>query len=256
MATSVCPMCDRPVHGAVLCQACTDALAHALRQVPGLIRDLDVTISRQDRVTPGRASRGGDPALRVDTIEARDVLEDTIRAWAAVLGEEGEQPYGLVPTLAVWLSLQARTIRLRDWAGTMADEVHAAITQAQRAIDRPSAGIRIRCHVCASRVTLDPDQELVTCRMCGQWGTISWWRSQVAPETLTPMTAAQVIDWVREAHHLTVTREQLRQWVHRGHLTPIGHQHGDRGQPASLYDAADVALLAQARHSPRQAART
>src|SRR3954469_11779790 len=88
-----CPVatCDRPRPGnAHICGACAGQLERDLGDIPGLVDQLDVTLSRQ---ASGGAGGGSERPLPFDprASEALDGLRTTLVGWTRVLLEAYEE---------------------------------------------------------------------------------------------------------------------------------------------------------------------
>src|SRR5690242_11076732 len=92
---AACAVCSAPTGDAgALCRTHTEKLVEDLRDVPHLVDELDITITRQDRVTTGsRVGRSAERPLAFNehAAEKRSELWTTLHAWAldaAKLGED------------------------------------------------------------------------------------------------------------------------------------------------------------------------
>src|SRR5207253_6855693 len=68
-----CPLDGKPVHDqAAICAACTADLTQALAEMPALLDDLDLTLSRQTALGERHGGRSSEKALPYD-VRASDV---------------------------------------------------------------------------------------------------------------------------------------------------------------------------------------
>lgn len=205
-----CGVCGAPSgDGLWLCIIHTDNLERDLRGVEDLVRELDITLTRQDRVNPANAiGRSAERPLAWNENAAakRFELWATLNAWAldtAKLDEDDRDQLDAVPNedtpgVAGWLIRNLSTLRRHPEAGTAVDEINDAIWGARRAIDRPAAATRFRAGPCPELVTLDtgtdefthcdgdvwafipidPDElAYLRCQACSSgWDTTQWMR--------------------------------------------------------------------------------
>lgn len=185
--TDGCQVCTAPTGDAGrLCRTHTDDLARELRSVRNLAADLEVTISRQDRIAPER--HGGRSAekpmpFNAHASEKATVLNATTNAWAldvSRLGEDERDPlaehhYSDTAAVAAWLARNLSTLRQHPEAGQAYDEVTHAIREARQAVDRPRelvfAGQCLEEYddgqVCREDLYAARGKTTATCRVCG-----------------------------------------------------------------------------------------
>ncbi len=121
------------------------ALVAILRTIPGLVEDLAVTVTRQDRLTTGRPriSTGEQEQplpFNVNASDAGDYLHFVLAQWARlVLDQRGLEYDGTDATtsVAAWLDRNIISLAMTEGAETALDEIRAAVSQATRACDRP-----------------------------------------------------------------------------------------------------------------------
>jgi len=153
--------------GLWLCIIHTDALERDLRSVEDLVRELDITLTRQDRMNAANSvGRSAEKPLvwNENAAAKRFELWATLNAWAleaSKLGEDDRDRLAAVPAedtpgVAAWLIRNLPTLRRHPEAGTAVDEIGDAIHGARRAIDRPAAATRFRAGPCPELVTTDP----------------------------------------------------------------------------------------------------
>lgn len=92
MNAPLCGNCDRPTtDGTQLCPMCSASLSEALYSCPGLLEDLHVTLTKQDRLTAavGHRSKPAETPLpvRFDITRVIDALGDEVTTWARDLVE-------------------------------------------------------------------------------------------------------------------------------------------------------------------------
>ena len=144
-----CAICSSPSgDDGRLCRTHTDQLAADLAGVPDLVAELQVTLTRQDRVAAEKhGGRSSTRPLPWNEHAAQRAFElgATLNAWAldtSQLAEDerdplAEQHHTDTPAIARWLGRNLRTLRQHQDAGQAHDEITDAIHEARRAIDRP-----------------------------------------------------------------------------------------------------------------------
>ncbi len=134
------PQCDRPAAGGFLCGSCLATLRRDLEAVPDLLADLEVTVSRQDKLADpsGRSTDERPLPLRPGPLEARDTLTATLGAWThhvAARTGTGTRVFGAQAS-ALWLLADLDVVRSDPDAGQLADEIGFAVVTARRAVDK------------------------------------------------------------------------------------------------------------------------
>lgn len=206
MTGPLCRACGR-MTDASLCSSCAGDLARALRTVPELLDDLEVTLIRADRL--GDAGRGGEqPVPFKDTVPAAlwdlgNVLttwtRDIARSRGLVVSApaRARRPARAIPPgaradehgrpamntnppdpafesvrfSAEWLADHIGDIRALhgdEDAGQAHDEITDAIASTRRVIDRPATRVFVgACDECGADLFGVPDRDRASCRACG-----------------------------------------------------------------------------------------
>jgi RNase P/RNase MRP subunit POP5 len=233
---------------AYLCHPETAALATDLRAVPDLLRELEVTTTRQARISaPARGN--GDKPLPIDmrASDAATQIRTVLHGWARCLLEEIPEPHGIEddPRLpaaersartflrhdwaaevdaqwaaagrdaAGWLEGNMADVRRQEWAGELAQELRRARENAEHAIDRPES--RLYAGPCGNPDSDPPcqatlwaaiDATEVTCRTCGHVWDVEQRRDQ--------LIAAAKDEWLD-----TVRVASLVSLMTRQRITPV-----------------------------------
>jgi hypothetical protein len=168
-----CPAehCDRPAPGTqTICGACESDLRRALADVPDVLGDLDVTLSRQT----SRMGHGGhgEPPLAFDerASEVGYVLRSALAGWVRQLQETEpeEWPDDTAQSMAEWLSARLQRLVRHPAAEEAHGEIVTAVRAAERVTDRPAerqfAG---RCPACGEPLYAKPGASAVQCRAEG-----------------------------------------------------------------------------------------
>lgn len=252
--------CGAPTgDGTTLCRACTTRLAADLDQVTWLERELTTVLARQ-AVYGDRAGRrpSTDHPLPYDprASEAAWVLRDTLTNVARAIAPEPtpERPQTAAdgPSPSDWtdslgadlsaariarsLSERIDTIRRHPEAYLLADEVHAAVTQARRVIDRPPAKWYAGRCPCETDLYARPGAASVRCTGCGTTYDVAARRAELLATVEDRLATATEIARALTALATPITPAAIRGYAHRGRLTPRGTTVD--GRP--LYRVGDV----------------
>lgn len=121
------------------------ALVAILDEVPALVEDLTIAITRQDRLSGGgpKTRNGSDEQplpLSVEAMEASDLLTDTLASWVRHTTEQRAMHYTQPCTAlhyAAWLKRWHVALAMSPGSDEALDEIRYAVRQARRATDRP-----------------------------------------------------------------------------------------------------------------------
>lgn len=254
---AVCASCTRPVQNGYLCTSCTESLVDDLKRVEPILVDLEVTRTRQDRISEGGVRTGHGTLLpwKEHASEAYWVLASTVLVWVRLVVERiGHDPVDSVGDDPVswsgWLARHINGLRLLPVAGECADEIGNALDLAEHAIDRPPVlvyvgpcgGTLAEIGECAIDLYAYSGADTVTCPGCGADHDMAQRRIYLlgkARDRLAPLSTISraLSTWMDRP----ITQAALRGYVHRGRLLRKGVDR--RGN--DLYrvgDAADVVV--------------
>lgn len=250
--------------GAVICPGCARRTQILLREINApadLLRELDVTISRQSVMRPdgdseqcpdGCTHAADDPGcvagVRVDVdtraSDARRALVDVLARWAARWAAETTIRATHAPTVAALMSsprghasllARIRDLPGRAWAADMAAEVAAAVDAAWRAVDRPpDVKVVGRCG-CGAALYATEHVSGARCRHCGTVTVVADARRAALAESSELLPASDL------AAALHVPGGTVKSWVGRGALVRVRYDLS--GRP--LYRVSDGAVLAR-----------
>lgn len=261
-----CAACREPVADTgVICHGCTRKLALLLRDVPALIRDLDVTVTRQSRTRPGTGPGAGggeiDPVrmpFHVEASDAREHLEWTVLAWARSPELEWPTPRcpGTPAGCALWLERHMGHARRQEWAGDFAESLVEAVGRARRAVDIPAELVFAGpCPTkdCGQELWARPEAATTVCRGCEQEHDLEALRASRMMEARHAKAPAETIARALTAQGRHLTAERIHKWRARGKIHPAGF---DPTTGRALYRLGDVTdLLARMDARPAVKAR-
>ena len=233
MSHPVClaPQCDNPPHDGFLCTSCVATLRRDLKAIPDLLADLEITISKQDRLQDAekRPTDERPLPLRLGPMEAKRDLTDTLVKWAADVAETTRcAPWvdfvnGGTEQLAAYIFDNLGTITSHPTVGDCADEIGYAVITAQRAVDKPLQHQFVGpCDKCGADLYAHPKAATVTCRNtpCEAEYKISErreWLLEQAEDQL--LTATEMSRALPDLLQQPLTASMIRNYASRGRLT-------------------------------------
>jgi hypothetical protein len=255
--SSVCAVCEEPLtDAAVICHGDARRLAFALRDVPELARELDVTITKRSKVAhrpgPKPAEVELDPVKLEFDLRASAALEQlrvSLRGWVDNLADDLGVT-GFAPDLsgsARCLSARMSIIRTKDWAPDLYAEVMDAIRAATRAIDAPpELAFMGHCptisdvdgHPCGAELWAKTGATSGWCRQCGADVDLEDLRGRLIAQAKHVKAPAAVIARALTAQGQPLDAMRIYQWRKRGHIVPVAK---DQRTGADLYRLGDVA---------------
>jgi hypothetical protein len=247
--TCSAPQCDRPAHDGHLCVNCLATLRRDLKAIPELLTDLEITISKQDKLTDSekRASSERPLPLRLGPMEAKRDLADTLRFWSYYLtrktGYSWLQMPGVNPGLyAAYLTDSLTDIQVDPQAGSLADEIGYAVVTAQRAVDKPLQHVYAGpCDKCTTDLYAHPRAKEAACRNvdCDAVYDIearrTWLLEQAEGQLLTATEMSRALPGLLQK---PLTAATIRGLAHRGRLTQ--HPADPRRPRDPLYRVGEV----------------
>lgn len=232
--------------GAFVCRNCLHALRRDLGDIPALIDDLHVTLSRQDVLGSSSGRRASESSLpwKEAASEALWVLINTVMSAARDVYDPGV-PFPDAPAAAArWLLASTHVVIASPEGGRIVDELSAAVAKAYDAIDRqPDLLVAGQCGQdgCEEYLYARPDAKTTTCRACETVHEVAErraWMVNYAAEMQLPAVLA--LQWVRTLMGKTIPRGTWDSWVARGRIEVSSRDHV--GNPLFRFgDARDLA---------------
>jgi len=251
MTTTLCtaPRCSFPSLNGFLCRNCADTLKRDLGAIPWLLEDLEVTTTRQDRISDpdGRSGDERPLPIRLHAMEARRDLNVTLASWTMhIAGRlEGLSGGGWDELrLANYLLDHLGTILTDPAAGQIADEIGYARGVCIRAIDKPVPRVYVGpCEDCDRDLYAHPSAAEVECKTpdCGAAYPIEarrrWLLGKADDQLLTAVELSRALPNLLQR---PLTAAMIRGYAHRGRLTQHPPLKLD-GPP--LYRCGEVIML-------------
>lgn len=226
-----CSACARPAPDAVICPSCTGQAAAYLRQVPWLVEQLTVTLTRQARMGERNGPRGRESPVVFHEAASEDleIIRELMGRWSRAVSEHrgvsvdaGPDPTGLSRWLLRWNGAAAQHPDAADYL----TELHNAVRGSQRAIDRaPELRYVGPCEDCAQDlyVLAERPPATVVCPTAGCEGAYpmeerrAWLLEQTYDRLLTANEMSRAIAALVPGQHLTPNL--ISQWAKRDKIT-------------------------------------
>lgn len=243
-AVCACPACDKPAHNGFLCATCITTLGNDLKAVPDLLVDLEVTITRQDKI--GDRQDGGRPSerplpLRVGPMEARRYLVEALTNWACGIAGDlalfaGERP-DKGAAAAEYLVAYLDRVALYERAGDLADEIGYAVINGQRAVDKPLQPVFAGpCGECKGYLYAHPKAAEVACRECGHTYVVAdrqrWMLGQIEDQ----VSHSAILSGFLRNLGVTIAPSTIRHYASKGRIKVISVDANRR----ALYRVGDI----------------
>ena len=233
-----CANCYR-TSDAYLCASCGDLLAKELRTVGWVSDELDVTLSRQDRIgaqqgghRPGKDVERPLP-LHLGASEAAWILHDVLASTARDIAEQRGFPLDCVdtsPAIAAWLVRHVDAIRHDPGGGQTYDKVTDAIASARRIIDAPAGrmfagpcGSETDAGRCGADLYAAIDAPSVSCQECGAKWDVGERRADLLEQARSRLASApeceRMLPWFVGS---PIRATRIRQWASRGRIMAKG----------------------------------
>lgn len=258
-----CPVCglDMPAQ-LVVCRPCSSGLWRDLADVPSLEVQLDLTLTRQTRVSDRGGSRSTESALPYDPRARRAIsqLRGALLAWCRLLHTDAVRhgpacrvcahpscawiarahwPADTLAGMARWLIRQRQALVSRPDLPDAVDELGGAVRRARSAIDRPPAVWYAGSCGCGADLYARHGATLITCRACKATVTTSsqerWLMAQAADTLGTATEIARAL----HAFQPGLTPAMIRGYAFRGRLA----SRGTNAAGHAMYRLGDVLAL-------------
>ena len=234
---SDCVVDGRPAPDALLCRGCLDALKADLRAVAWLVKQLEVTLTRQARIGHRNGPRSAERPLPFHPSAAVDLetLRDGLGMWARAVAEQrgvclsaadSSGPAGFASWLLRWAGEAAQ----HPDAAELVGDVRSMCEAARRTIDLPPERHFVGpCDTCDQDLYCSTAAKVVTCRTtdCGASYDVAdrraWLLEAAVDQLRTAAELSRELPWIGG---VTIDRKVINQWASRGLggivLTPYG----------------------------------
>lgn len=209
---SLCGMCGAPATVGSMCATCVARAELRIRDTPGLLRDLDVTITKQAKqAAPGP---GGGSDRMVLNLAASVAGTELRAAWRVFAGKHD-------PTVREVLDGFRATVR-SPVTPERVTRLDLAFKAADRSRDSAPERRVIGTCTCGRPLATARTEGTIECRHCGsRWdiaGTLEDRTERVRHREVSPQEAET---YMRAAYRAKVPAETVRSWIKRGDLQRV-----------------------------------
>jgi hypothetical protein len=228
-----CPLCSADLApGVELDARCTGRTLGLLHAAPGLLRELDVTITRQS--SRGETNGGEGLAFHPQASEASGRLRAVLRVYAAEWGRttpiRGEQ----APVVARLLGspagqaalLASSKLQRRTWAPDLAHDLDVACELAERWIDRPPSSTFVGWCECRRALYVAEGRTTGRCPGCLQSFSVD--ESRLAMLARLPGIREQLLTKPQLAALCGLPVGTLHRWSSEGRIVSSGYTEAGR----------------------------
>lgn len=233
-----------------LCNTCTAKLQSTLTELPWLIKQIDVTVARQDKLTTSTVGKSGETPspINVGALDiSRDIRTTLLNAHNTITALPGLPPMRLdhvhTADLARLLAANTHRIRHHTQAGTIYADITALVQDdelgraptAVKTINRTirvfagpcptitghnHRGEEIRCN---TSLYADNDDTFTKCTKCDANVDVkqNQLRARVDRDLLTEKKLLEVMEDLGEK----ISRVKFYEWRRAGRITPRGFVH-------------------------------
>jgi hypothetical protein len=248
-----CLVCAAETKDVWLCGRHLSELRTTLHRLPGLVHDLEITITKQDKMggSVGSSGQGGAKPLilNVDAAEVLRSLRATLLTWThAVYRDTGDTPASFaIRDMTKLLSDTLNQRVTKQPVGALYTDILHAARCATRAVDLPptTAGLQYAgpCGavfpndvVCSHQLWARPREENIVCARCGTEWNVPDRRDGALEAAEEILATADSISRALTAQGMSVTAQMIYHWKHRGKLKAAGTNKAN--QP--VYRVGDV----------------
>lgn len=255
-----CPVCLADTRDGLLCATCTATLRAALRSLPDLMRELRVTLTRQNQGARSGGRGNGDTPLpfNVNASEVFYSVTHTVGTWIRDIDGNAD-PGRTMSEWCTWLLTHMPAIRRHIQVVQLYDELTYSIKIVRQAIDRtPDREYVQPCAICGHGVYATPGADTAACGECRRvaerdtdgniTGYVPEYDVQAAHVTRVAalrcalLTTTELCTAVEAIRGEPLSIKTIRSWINRGRLVSKGFSNGP--DATALYAVEDALALA------------
>lgn len=245
--------CGKPTRDdAYVCDDCLSDLARALGDVPWLVEQLDITLTKARGVD--YSAMGGSPSserplmLPFAAYEATNGLRQALVMWVRFCDEESirhQSPKNALPAdtlhaMSAWLLWRVDGLGLSDLGADAVSEITRAVGRAMQVIDRPAERKYAGPCECGRDLYSKPGAKMTKCKGCEREydveAMVTWMRASVLGRLVTAHEGATLLG----RFELPTAQKTIDSW----HLKKRIVDHGRNAEGRWLYLIDDLLGLA------------
>lgn len=245
-----CPVCGAPLYdNQTICNGCRNRLETCLLETGSLIRDLDVTLTKQSKIIHNHASTELDPlksVFHMGASNAGQALRHMLAAWASLIQAETGNRYPWKPDtihLAAYILHHLRWLAQHEAGADAYNEITEAYADVEHVIDiDPETRIVGTCGhetengACPQTIWARTTARTVQCRTCGTTYDVHERVLDTYMQAMTTTATAITITRAFNLQGIPIESNRLAVWTRRGLLTQTSPRR---------YNIAHVARLIQ-----------
>lgn len=250
---SPCQVCGQLAGEMFVCPRCVERLECDCANVPALVEQLNITITRLDHVyapaAPADAEADETMPYNIAASQALDALRWALATTALHAGASQAQWDDDDPEIiAAWIATNTATIASSDRGGPGVTSIREATSLALKAIDTlPERILAGPCPDCGTRLMAFKDATKVWCDVCQQRHQVAGLKAAMLDKLGRERGSTTAIANMLRAAGLYIPRPTVESWAARGKLT----RDGETAMGSAAYLVADALPLAIA-HRERQ----
>ena len=225
-----CLRCSALAGESFLCPRCVEQLEVDCANVPALVEQLEVTITRLDRVfrpSPPADAEATEPMpYGVAASQSKDELRWALVTGAlAVLHRLGQEWAGRDSSedVAAWLGAHSMSVALHPEADAIAVQVRDAVAKAMRAIDTlPERVLAGPCPTCDSRLMAFKGSASVWCDTCGRRHKVAEVREPMRAKLADLQYTLSGLRDVARSMGIKCDTNRVNKLAQRGRITQVG----------------------------------
>ena len=243
--------CGKPTRNdAYTCDHCGDQTARALGEVPWLVEELEITITKQRAATEGNEAPSATCSCDDDDDECqhalvpfhlpaakkRDALRHALVTAVRFCIEEGvrnsdpgpEWPTDTLSAMSRWLLWRVDGLALNDMGEEFATTIRRAVNSCRHVIDKPpERAYAGPCPECKRDLYHRLDALSVRCPGCGQSFDVGevneWMRQRINEHLRDRLVTAREGSTLLGRFGIPVEQGTIDKWHERGRLADSGH---------------------------------
>lgn len=234
-----CPSCGGRSDDGLTCTLCMAPLKRALSELPELMRELRLNLTRQNQAGSGNGGRGRETPLPYDvnSSEVYFCVTNTVAAWIRELdaGDLSDLGADTMTAWCRWLIKRIPRIRAHPDAAQLIDEILYCHRIIRPAIDRPPDREYVcPCVICGHGVYAAPGATWAACQRCAavaerddenhvigyvpEYTVADAHLNRLAVLRDQMLCEQDVLTAVEVLRKETVPAKTMRSWINRGRL--------------------------------------
>ena len=256
---SPCQACGRLSGDYFVCPQCIEQLECDCANVPALVEQLNVTITRLDNVytpAPPASAEADEPMpFDMEASAASHGMKEALALAALTILRRGQEWEGedSAEAVAAWLGVNSASVALDPDAGSIVLSIREAASRALKAIDTmPERILAGPCPDCGTRLMAFKDAAKVWCDVCQERHVVADLKSAMLDKLDDERGSTKAMFEMLRAAGLFVPLGTIERWSAQGALPMVGIT--DAGSRAHRFG--DLMVLVEKREATLEARST